>query len=166
MNREIWKQIPGYEAYEVSTLGRIRKAGLILKQHKNHRGYWNIHLWSDGVSRQFRTHRLVLTVFVRSPHDDEQGGHLDGNKDNNSLSNLDWITAKENSAQRVQHGTQVAHESHPSAKLTVDQVRHIRKMHKHYSTEFGCAALARRFDMHPTTIQQIVKREIWRGIDG
>lgn len=113
---EIWLQIEGYEnLYEVSNLGRVRriksvittKAGVtqkfpgkILKPVTN-RGYLTVNLSKNGIVRRFRIHRLVATAFIPNPENLPQVNHLDEDKTNNTVENLEWCSAKEN----VNYGT-------------------------------------------------------------
>lgn len=92
---EIWKTIEGYEGkYEVSTWGRIRNAkGKIMKPYKNEKGYLKVTLYSsDKHKAKFRVNRLVAKAFIQNPYDLPQVNHKDGNKENNSVTNLEWTT--------------------------------------------------------------------------
>jgi len=98
LNREIWKPIPGFEnLYHASNLGRIKtlKTGLIRTGHKQYKGYLKVGLYSNYVKNNYFVYRLVMASF-KGPSQLEVN-HLDGNKENNSLSNLEYATALENS---------------------------------------------------------------------
>ncbi|MDT0703930.1 NUMOD4 domain-containing protein [Mammaliicoccus sciuri] len=98
---EIWKDIPGYENfYQVSTFGRVRsfkrKKPKILKPALNRCGYLYVAL-SDSISRKKITiHRLVALTFIDNPLNKQQVNHIDEIKTNNNISNLEWVTPKEN----------------------------------------------------------------------
>ena len=100
---EQWKSIAGYEGlYEVSNLGRVKslnynKTGVekILKPNKV-KGYLQVQLWRDGKYKMFLVHRLVATAFLPNPEGFEQVNHLDENKSNNCVSNIEWCSAKYN----------------------------------------------------------------------
>lgn len=100
MLNEIWKEILEFPNYEVSNLGRIRnkKTGLIRKQHKGKTciGYWNIMLWSKNKSKNCLVHRLVANAFIPNPLNKPQVNHIDGNRENNCVTNLEWVTVSEN----------------------------------------------------------------------
>lgn len=106
---EIWKPIIHFEGlYSVSNLGRImsldRYVGL-RKLHKKERilrpavdecGYLRVALSKDNRLKSFRVHRLVATSFIPNPENKPDVNHIDANKLNNSVTNLEWNTEKEN----------------------------------------------------------------------
>lgn len=111
MFKEIWKDIPGYEGrYQVSSLGRVRSLdrttkhkdgkitshrGRVLKQQTNNKGYRMVS-FSGGPRKSWAVHRLVLETFLPDRELHLHCNHIDGNKDNNCLTNLEWITNLEN----------------------------------------------------------------------
>lgn len=105
---EVWKPIENWEEkYEVSNKGRVRNliTGKILKGDKNNCGYCRITLYDKPNKQRFFTHRLVLSTFL--PVDnmkDLQVNHIDGNKENNSLENLEWVTQVENEIHAIKLG--------------------------------------------------------------
>ena len=102
---EEWKSISGYEGrYQVSNLGNIRSliSNKILKPRVDKDGYLKVILYSEDKSRrEYRLHRLVAETFIPNPNDLPQVNHIDENKTNNSVSNLEWCTSKQN----ANHGT-------------------------------------------------------------
>ena len=98
---EQWKPIEGHDKYEVSDEGRVRnsKTGRVLKTRINERGYTVVQLHRNNVPLTERVHRLVAKAF--HPCDDERldVNHIDGNKLNNSASNLEFCSRQYN----VQH---------------------------------------------------------------
>jgi hypothetical protein len=98
--KENWLPIKGYEgSYEVSDLGRVRntRTGRILKQDNSVRGYHRVSLCVNGKQKCFRVHRLVLMTFAPCDDMDKlQVNHINENKDDNRLINLNWMTNKEN----------------------------------------------------------------------
>lgn len=115
---EIWKDVLGYEGiYKISNLGRIESAeriiyrtdkrgyeytykrkGRILKNVLRSSGYYSVSLLNNsGKAKQVAVHRLVGLAFLENPLNKPQLNHIDGVKTNNSVDNLEWVDAKENS---------------------------------------------------------------------
>ena len=105
MKKEQWKSIKGYEGlYEVSNLGRIKslprngtiKTPKILALNYKKSGYINVILTKNNKKKTFRVHRLVAQAFIANPEKKSQVNHIDGDKTNNCVSNLEWATSSEN----------------------------------------------------------------------
>src|SRR5690242_19034225 len=97
---EIWKPIPNYFGYEASNLGRIRswrngRKGNVLKPYMGHE-YRAVKLRNNGRNIAFRVHQLVATTFMPNPENKPQVNHIDGDKLNNHVTNLEWCTLSEN----------------------------------------------------------------------
>lgn len=111
-NSEEWRTINDHSRYMVSTLGRVKNkdTGRILKASKNKTaGYVYIRLYSDsGKQTNFRLHRLVALHFLDNPENKPEVNHIDEDKTNNALSNLEWCTRKEN----VRYGTGISRRTH------------------------------------------------------
>lgn len=102
--KEVWKDIEGYEGlYQVSDLGRVKrvKTNRVLKGSEDSWGYLKVNLSKNNIKSQQIIHRLVAQAFIPNPDNKSQVNHIDENKTNNMVSNLEWMTAKENS----NHGT-------------------------------------------------------------
>ena len=111
--------------------------------------------------KAYKAHLLVLTVFDRPPKNKrEQCRHLDGSKDNNTVSNLKWGTGVSNYRDRVRHGTHNSGERHGRAKLTMQQVVAIKR----YKTGYGTAVyLARKYNVSPGLICAVRKGRVWQS---
>lgn len=106
--KEIWKDIPEYEGYyQISNLGRIKSLisfnghkfihkEKILKPQKNR--YLTVRLAKNKNIKQYTVHRLVAKVFLLNKENKPCVNHIDGNKYNNNINNLEWVTYKENTA--------------------------------------------------------------------
>lgn len=109
---EIWKDIKGFEGYyQVSTLGRVKSLnrsiickngtqrifwGTVLKTRKSKNGYILCNLKKFGKTNNKRVNRLVADAFIPNPHNLPQVNHIDFDKNNNSVCNLEWVTGSEN----------------------------------------------------------------------
>lgn len=103
-NKEIWKDIKGYEGlYQISNYGRvwsIRKQKY-LKGDKNSAGYLRVLLTAkNGKTKREFIHRLVALAFIPNPENKPQVNHIDANIENNKAENLEWNTSKENLSQK------------------------------------------------------------------
>lgn len=109
---EIWKDISEYEGYyQVSNLGNVRSLprivryknsglrkypGKLLSSEMMKDNYQRVVLMKNGVKTKFRIHRLVATAFIPNVNNKPFINHIDGNKSNNVVNNLEWCTASEN----------------------------------------------------------------------
>ena len=100
---EIWKDIKDYEGlYEVSNLGRVRNilTDYQLKPSINTNGYYRVALTNrdKGIKKDFKVHRLVAIHFIGEQETPERKfvNHIDSDKSNNTLMNLEWVTGIEN----------------------------------------------------------------------
>ena len=98
MDKELWKDIPGYEGlYKASTTGKIysSRAKKCLAISPN-TAYETVTLHNKGKHKSYGVHRLVAMTFLPNPHNLPQVHHIDGNHHNNTISNLQWITREDN----------------------------------------------------------------------
>lgn len=97
---KIWKEIENYPDYLISNYGEVfsKKRNLTLKYRKNDRGYFSIVLYNKGEFKSFRVHRLVLSIFDNKDYSSYklECNHIDEDKNNNRLDNLNWLSRKEN----------------------------------------------------------------------
>lgn len=119
---ELWKDVVGYEGYyQVSNLGRVRsldrtldspniltggavvRKGKLLKQ-KRILGYLYVHLCVHDERKMRRVHRLVAEAFIPNPDHKPQTNHKNGNKLDNRVYNLEWVTASENGLHSYANG--------------------------------------------------------------
>jgi len=160
-----WKVVPGFSgAYEVSQLGEVRSRSRavgqangvvrfwpakLLKPKRQRKNHYLCVTLRDATSARLvyaTVHSLVAGAFLPDKPDGAVVRHKDGNPSNNRFDNLEWGTAAENMRDQYLHGTRIASEWHPHARLSVDQVRDIRA-----SSETG-AEIARRLGLSVSTI--------------
>lgn len=111
LQNEIWKDVIGYKGlYKISNFGRVRSFvlggnnGCILLQSTHKQGYKRIRLSDGNSSLSYLVHRLVAIAFIPNPDNKETVNHLDGNKANNSVENLEWATQSENNKHAFRTG--------------------------------------------------------------
>lgn len=134
---EEWKTIDINPNYEVSNFGRVRnKKGHIMKLQVGTHGYFQVNLDFDGKNKTKKVHRLVATAFIPNPYNKPQINHIDGNKQNNHISNLEWCTGSENvkhafniglnenmrkvSSITIKNAQKIAHEQRKRAVIQTD----------------------------------------------
>lgn len=107
---EIWEDLKGFDYhYQVSNLGRITRLtktkGLrFLNGQLNHNGYLRVELIKNHKPHFLRVHRLVAQAFIPNPMNKPQINHKDGNKTNNCVDNLEWVTNQENCEHAQKNG--------------------------------------------------------------
>lgn len=162
-----------YEIFEDGTviaLGRIGSRGYIvksriLKPRLNNSGYLRVSLNLTGKNKFYFVHRLVAGCFVENILNKEQVNHKDGNKRNNHYSNLEWTTRSENNIHAFKLGLHKPKyyygETSHFHKLTAKDIEYIKSVHKPYNHEFGTKALAKKFNVNPQTITDIIHGRTW-----
>lgn len=105
---EIWKEVNGTNgALEVSSNGRVKsnlRDGRVLKPQIDNKGYLRIRVTLDRKRCSFKVHRLVAQAFLSNPECKPQVNHIDGNKQNNHVDNLEWTTNRENVKHAISSG--------------------------------------------------------------
>ena len=167
--KEEWKDIRGFEgAYMVSNTGKVLSIPRPGTKHqeptlralsRNHDGYVKVRLLGNGKDVTARVHRLVAEAFLDNPDKKETVNHIDGNKENNCVENLEWADRREQMEHAYEHKLKKpmrgAH--NPWAKLTNEQVAAIRSEYVRNSKEHGTVALGRKYGVNNATIGLIVR---------
>lgn len=161
------KDIEGYEGlYQVSEDGRVYsvRRGKCLSPCLDSYGYPMVVLCSNRVRKTTRIHRLVAQAFIPNPYDKPQVNHIDGDKTNNLVSNLEWVTSDENVLHAVQSGLIRSGVDHGSARLDDDVVRRIKIMRR--DTGLGAIRIKRALGLgvHVHTIHKIISCQTWRHV--
>lgn len=142
----LWKIITSHPEFEISENGDVRKIGTntCRKVQDNGKGYKLVQFRKSGTKpKNEYIHRMVALAFIGEPPSDQHVvAHNDGNRANNTYSNLRWDTVAGNLSDRVLHGTSNDGEKNPMAKLTLVQVQAIRsdpRPAKEVAAEYGIA---------------------------
>lgn len=161
---EVWKDIKGYEGlYQVSNLGRVKsvKRNLTLKPCNRNR-YLIVLLSKNGIKKAINVHRLVAQAFIPNPDDKRTVNHIDGNKQNNCVDNLEWCSQSENVKHAYDNKLKVVvGERNPAHKLTTNDVLFIRKNYKPRDCVFGLNALSKKFNVNKSTILRVIRGVSW-----
>ena len=143
---------------EVSNFGEVKSHGKIIKGEITSGGYCRVHVSHKGVQYKFLVHRLVAEAFILNPKRLPEVNHIDGNKQNNSVDNLEWCTRSQNTSHAFKTGLRNYNGcKNPHSKLTQSDVETIRRIYvrgKH--CENNSYGLAKRYNVSPKTIQNVV----------
>lgn len=174
---EIWKDISGYEGfYQVSNLGRIKA---LPRDRRNQHGSWVspekilspgdsngypvVCLTVNKIVRGFLVHRLVAIHFIYNSADKREVNHIDGDKRNNTSSNLEWCTPAENARHaaltgllRPRIGSQ-----NGTSKLTESDIVKIIRMHQDGRTSLE---IMKVFDICQSNVSAITSRKSWKHV--
>jgi hypothetical protein len=162
--KEIWMDVVGYENnYMISNFGKIKNVntGRILSPGLNSRGYYTVTLYKKGECKSATIHRLLLSAFLPNTLNKATVNHIDGDKSNNMLNNLEWATHSENTKHSYTKGlASKKGEDHGRNKLTENDVIKIKYEYKGllYST------IAEIYGVHRTTISSIKRNKTWSHI--
>lgn len=173
MKNEVWKDIKGYEGlYQISDSGKVkslpkitgsrfRKESIILYANTNRWGYSYVTLCVKNVMKSLTIHNLLAVHFIPNPLNKKYVNHINGNKADNLLENLEWVTAKEN----VQHAIKIGlagsiGSTNPNSKLNEYQVIEIFKSPQRYGI------LASIFGISKSQIVDIKRGRRWSHLTG
>lgn len=106
--QETWKDIKGFEnLYKVNQCGQIKaRNGKTIAEYNNGTGYKKITLYKDGKGYKKYIHRIVAEAFINNPEAKPQVNHIDGDKTNNAVTNLEWCNQSENMQHAYRTGLQ------------------------------------------------------------
>lgn len=175
---EEWRLVEDWPEYEVSNLGRVRRAvaitrgrggqtipaGFILKQHYIRAGrYPSVRLYKSGRGTHMPVYRIVCRAFNGPmPTPRHEVAHNDGVCTNSAAYNLRWATRAENMADRDKHGKTIRGSRHVMAKLSEDDIPKIRHM---IDSGMTYADIGRLFGVKKSTIQSVKEGRSWGWLE-
>ena len=174
--KEEWKDISGYESvYQVSNYGNVRRVrsryGAIqekkicrqLKPRRYGSGYLSVCLSWKRRKKYIGIHRLVAMEFIEQRSKDQtEVNHKDGNKHNNHVRNLEWVTCQENKDHASRTGLLLRGEDNPAAKLTKQQAIEIRKLCS--LGKYTLQEIGDMFGISGASVGDLVRGETWSNL--
>jgi hypothetical protein len=160
---EEWRISPSFPDYEVSNYGKVRRCrlcnrnrhqnvGKLLNPKLTPSGYHDYVLFKDKNRKHINAHRLVAITFIGLPlNPNFIVAHLDGNKLNNFVGNLKWVSNSENQLHRREHEKDIPIRG--NNLLNIEQVKDIRRKH---NEGVSCAELQREYNVLHGVINRIV----------
>lgn len=174
MSEAIWETLVYqgriFDRFEVSTDGQIRNAYTknIYRTFVNKNGYEQlcVSLGSRDKKKVFKIHKAIAETFIPNPEGKPEVNHEDGNKLNNCVSNLTWVTESENVQHAYDHGlaNALCGTENPCAKLTKEDVCYIREHYTPYDSVYGARALGRKFGVNKNVIRDIANNKSYVNV--
>lgn len=146
--KEIWKDIEGLDGYQISNLGRVRHIKITYLK-TSIRPTKNTNHFTERVTikrKHYSVHRLVAEAFLEKPDNKDQVNHIDGNSTNNIVTNLEWVTAKENTSHAIKTGLR-------KLKIPLSEYKTICES---YINGHTMADIATNYNVDATTIRTIL----------
>lgn len=182
---EIWKTIKGFEGYyQISNYGRLKILGAYVKNlgnfangyikkvnikdiHLDKNGYCITKLCKEGKCWPRKIHRLVAQTFLPNPDRLPQVNHIDGNKENNYVGNLEWVSAGDNIrhawATGLKNNDHLKGSKSPNAKVTEAEVIEIRRLYDNKLKRY--TELLKLYpQVSADMLKNIIKRRTWKHI--
>lgn len=161
----MWKQFKDTN-YLISDLGEVKNSltDLILKHTVGR--YSKVRIYADGDVKTKMVHRLVAETFLPNPENKPQINHIDGNRQNNCLSNLEWCNQSENQLHAFRLGLQVSKkgEDNHLSRLLAEEVLIIKELLE--TNEFSGPDIAKLFGVQPQLISKINRGRRWSEVTG
>ena len=176
---EEWKSLKGIvecgDYYEISNLGRLRSVdreviakngtvrrfkGIIRKTKKNNRDYIMASLSLNDKDKTVLIHRMVALAFLPNIDNLPEVNHIDGDKNNNRVDNLEWMTSKENQTHARNNGLSIQNgENSVNAKLTNEQANEIRSLWNNEGV--SRIELSKKFNVSISVVARILRNEAY-----
>ena len=158
-----WKNYNSF--IEISDQGDVCSHGKLLTGETTKNGYVRVHPVIDGKQKHLLVHRIVAEVFIPNPNNLPIVNHIDGNKQNNAVTNLEWCTYSQNIDHAYKHNLRKlpTGEHNSQHKLSESDVAEIRRSYvKGKHCEFNSSGLAKKYGVDPSTILSVLKGKTWK----
>lgn len=179
---EVYLVVPGYEGlYEVSNFGRVKSVDRVI-EHKNNRwgnshktrytgkelkqkidkyGYPCVCLFNGTKRRYVTVHRLVAEAFIENNSSLPQVNHIDGNKLNNHVSNLEWVSPSQNVSHAIRMGLLVPARGDGLPQTAVDQIIAKEIKEDLITGKYSQVEIARKFNVSKNVVWRIKTGQTW-----
>lgn len=168
---EVWKDIKRFNGnYSISNCGNVRnnRTGKILKSHVSDNGYLHVTVnpFGEFKSYNIRIHREVAIAFIPNPSNKPEVNHIDCDKTNPNVRNLEWATSKENAEHANENNliTRLRGEDNVRSKFTEDFIEKIRKLYIPYHKKYGLRALGKEYGFHHTAMSKALLGTNWKHL--
>lgn len=162
----IWVTLKQTNKYEVNINGEVRnkRTKRFTKSNPDKDGYLKVVLYHDEKRRNYFVHRLIAEAFILNPENKPVVNHIDGNVKNNTLSNLEWATIKENVNHAYKMGLCKGRpgNKHHNVKLTENDILEIKKLVKQ---KIPRKIIAKMFNIHKNHIYRLIVGSRWKHLE-
>lgn len=158
--KEIWKDIEGFEVYEVSNFGNIRrqfKKGFKLRKPVHQLGYAHVTLSYKNKFKKYPIHRLVAKAFIPNTDNKPCVNHINGIKTDNRVENLEWCTYSENEKHSFDKLGKITN-GIIRRKIPLNKISYIKELNK---KGFSQRSIAKQFNVSQTTIWLIINEKTY-----
>ena len=162
--KELWRPLLEYKGIEVSSIGRIKKAAnkrrkerILTEFPKDRDGYCRCSVQKlDGTWTSQPVHRLVAKAFIENPENKSSVNHIDGNRTNNRVENLEWVTPRENVIHSFKYGERRACKQIPKRTILTDfQISQIDTLRSLYTVN----QMAKLFNIEYQSLKNIIHKK-------
>lgn len=157
-----WFSIYGYEnLYWVNKDGQVKSNRKILSPQKDTGGYLQVSLYKNKIKKITLVHRIVAKTFIKNKKNKYAINHKDNNRSNNNVSNLEWVTRKENMEHSSKQKRMIGRKGELShlSKLTIKQIKEIRSI-----SGVSQISIAKKYGISYRNLRHILTKKTWQNV--